>query len=308
MEKTIICKHWEKNECKFMEYPSKCLYAHGIEDIKKINCKYGIYCNNTKCLFYHGDSIISNMVYDISIVNKRKNKKNKKVKKSISVEDSKNLENTCNFNEDIVDCINGHKCENIPNDVNKDMVYCGDKGKVNSSSTVKIINKNNFINDTVNIYNVDNNRLLQIIDDFYIKKYNNMVYTKNINIENLNKINEDKSLIIKNLNSENNSLKKIINELKTENQNLKNINTINIPHQNNKIKSLYNKYISLYYIFNKYNNYKLINIDEIRKYTKDKNIYKVKQRAYKIYNFYQRYINGTIKDILPISKIIKMVF
>lgn len=33
----------------------------------------------------------------------------------------------------------------------------------------------------------------------------------------------------------------------------------------NRLKLLYNKYINLYEIFNKYKNYKLINLDEIKK-------------------------------------------
>ena len=65
----------------------------------------------------------------------------------------------------------------------------------------------------------------------------------------------------------------------------------------------------MYNIFEKYNyNYKLIkeNISQIRVYIKDKNIYKVKERAIKIYKYYSNLkINKDI-DFLTISNILKM--
>lgn len=281
--KTILCDFWEKGNCKYMERSELCKYAHGIEDLYIVYCKYGINCNNPKCLFYHGKSTTRNMVYDIPIINKKKNKKCKKIK---SIENSHFCKSITN--KEIV--INNSNNRNIPL-----KEYIKDETQI-----VDIINKNKGIKDTITAFNTDINKILSVVDEFYIKKYNNMVYNKDI--------------IINKLKSENISLKKITKELKIDNKNIsaelsKNkINTMNVVENDNiKLKNLYYKYIELYKIFNN-NNYKTINLEEIKKYTMDKNIYKVKQRAYKVYNFYQKYINGIIKDVLPISKIIKMSF
>lgn len=303
MQKIIICKYWENGICKFMDDSFKCCYAHGVEDLYIVDCKYGVNCNNPKCLFDHGKSTIPDMVYDIPIIDKRKIKKCKKIK---NMEDSHVINNNEKYKNQIQDIKNYNKKDKIKH--------------------IILINKEKGIRDYINISNKDYNNLLSKIDEFYINKYNTMVYIKNNyisqivknnykNIIILRNNNNDKDIIIKKLQSENNSLIKMTEELKSENKNLsaelsKNkINTINkvVENDKSKLKKLYNKYIELYKIFNN-NSYKTINLEEIKKYTMDKNIYKVKQRSYKIYNFYQKYINGTIKDLLPISKIIKMVF
>lgn len=158
-----------------------------------------------------------------------------------------------------------------------------------------------------------------------------MVYEKNNIIKNivnnnykyisyLRKINNKKELLINKINSENFLLKEDNEILRKENKIIKSSYTkkemVDIKNNKkiykndfqNKLKLLYNKYINLYEIFNKYKNYKLINLDEIKKYTKDKNIYKIKQRSTKVFNFYENFKKGYIKELLPVSSIFKMVF
>lgn len=158
-----------------------------------------------------------------------------------------------------------------------------------------------------------------------------MVYEKNNIIKNivnnnykyisyLRKINNKKELLINKINSENFLLKEDNEILRKENNIIKSSYTkkemVDIKNNKkiykndfqNKLKLLYNKYINLYEIFNKYKNYKLINLDEIQKYTKDKNIYKIKQRSTKVFNFYENFKKGYIKELLPVSSIFKMVF
>lgn len=75
MEKIKICKYWKDNKCNFMENSSKCQFAHGMEDINMIICKYGSKCYKNNCLFDHGKPSISYMIYDIPIIDKRKKEK-----------------------------------------------------------------------------------------------------------------------------------------------------------------------------------------------------------------------------------------
>lgn len=196
---------------------------------------------------------------------------------------------------------------------------------------IKIINKEKGIKEKVSISNKDYNKTLLYIDELYISKYNNMVYEKNNIIKNivnnnykyisyLRKINNKKELLINKINSENFLLKEDNEILRKENKIIKSSYTkkemVDIKNNKkiykndfqNKLKLLYNKYINLYEIFNKYKNYKLINLDEIKKYTKDKNIYKIKQRSTKVFNFYENFKKGYIKELLPVSSIFKMVF
>ena len=114
-------------------------------------------------------------------------------------------------------------------------------------------------------------------------------------------------LLISKLKKENILLKENNEILKEENNGKKCYTKNNMVYQN-KIISLYDKYINIFNIFNKYKNYKLINFDEIKKYTKDKNIYKIRQRSTKVYNFYEKFKNGNVKNLLPVSTIFKMVF
>lgn len=62
-----------------MEDSSKCQFAHGINDICIIECKYGVDCHIINCNFKHYyKTTMPSMVYEIPIIDKRKNGKNKK--------------------------------------------------------------------------------------------------------------------------------------------------------------------------------------------------------------------------------------
>lgn len=58
-----------------MEDATKCIYAHGKDDMVYIDCKYGSRCYKNNCLFDHGKFSIPTMVYDIPIIHKRKKQK-----------------------------------------------------------------------------------------------------------------------------------------------------------------------------------------------------------------------------------------
>lgn len=306
MEKTAICSYWENKSCRFMNNPENCNFSHGVEDLKEISCIYGTNCYNVNCKFDHGNkTTISDMVYNIPIINVTKNKKIKKNKK-------KN--------------ISKKEKDNIPLKMDIPCI----KPKEEKIQVVKIVNKDKNINETIEVFKTDNNKMLSILDDFYIKKYNNMLYSKNKCISKiitnnyklisyLRTINIDKDLIIHKITDENFSLKKENERLKKD-KDLEDTKKNTIPNMEDiinkktktsypsKLKLLYNKYININEIFNKYSNYKLINLDEIKEYTKDKNIYKVKQRSNKIYNFYSMYKKGIFKELLPVSTVFKMVF
>lgn len=292
MSKSKICTYWENKNCKFMDESFKCQFAHGDNELNKIICKYGSNCYNSVCTFNHGStSTITNMVYDIPITYKIKKKKN-----------NKNIKNKNN---------NSLSLENLDNNgiipFNKYIPHIDENQK--NITTVKIINKEKGIKEKINIFNRDYDKVLSIIDCFYIEKYNTMVYENNKTINNLNTIVNDKILLIDKIKKENEDLKKIIE--KTKNKNTIIYTEENKKYRNNetvKLKSLYNKYINIYSIFNKYKNYELINFDEIKKYTNDKNIYKIKQRSTKIYKFYEMFKQGIIKQLLPVSIVFKMVF
>lgn len=297
MEKTVICDYWKNNICKHMNKPYNCKFAHGIDEINVVECIYGINCYNNNCNFNHGEvSTNKYMVYDVPIVYKRNNKKCKKTKNNF-----KNINFSENDNLLVI--------PNIPQKYIQD-------GIDDNVNIIKIINKEKCIKDKLNIKCQDHDKLLSIIDEFYIKKYNSMIKNKNKLISNivnnnykeikiLRDSNNKKDVIINNLNSENKLLKEYINEIK--NNNTKKEKVENKIVNNNKIMKIYDKYIKIYELFTN-NNYKTVNLDEIRKYTIDKNIYKVRQRATKVYNFCNKLNSGVIKYCLPISKIFNMVY
>jgi hypothetical protein len=69
----------------------------------------------------------------------------------------------------------------------------------------------------------------------------------------------------------------------------------------------YKKWINIYNLFKKYNfNYNNINLDELEQYVKDKNIYKIKERCIKVYNYYNKILKKEIKDYLYVTEIFKM--
>jgi hypothetical protein len=258
----------------------------------KICCKYGSLCINPECCFFHSKKYtIKDMVFDIPVrINIKKNKKLHKNKK------------TCD--------------QIINNSVNKDDIYIFDNSEVikHDSTNIKKIDKVIIINKdknikrhiTVDSYTLDMDKLLNHVDEYYINYYTNIINKKDNFLR--KKVNDNYNVII-NLRKENNKLKKKVQEL--ENKCVtksmvdisKNRNNVNI----NKLKNLYKKYVNIHNVFIKCNNnYKIIDMEYIKNYTKDKNIYKIKQRAEKVYNFYNKLQSGVLNDYLPISKIINM--
>lgn len=53
IKKTIICKYYKNNTCKFMNTKKLCSYAHGKSDIIKNKCFNGINCFHEKCNYEH---------------------------------------------------------------------------------------------------------------------------------------------------------------------------------------------------------------------------------------------------------------
>lgn len=251
MEKIKFCVYWEKKICKFMNNTDKCCYAHCINDLKKINCKYGINCCNSKCVLNHGDIV----VYDIPIVK---------------------IKTFCNPNF----------FENETNKIPDNNILDINKNNINN---VIIIKKEDNINDIVYYLESDYNKILSYIDNYYIEKINkNNQYFRNTIIKNYGYTtflrNKNQHLILenKNLRLKYDQLKKEKEETKlnnTHNTQLIESKNINI----NRLTTLYNKYIDLYNIFkNNDYNYKNINMSLINDYTNDKNIYMIKQRATKV--------------------------
>jgi hypothetical protein len=88
--KTVICKYFLNNKCK---YTSKdCLYAHGDSDINIIECRYGASCLNPNCRFDHGKGNLKTyMIYNPIIKYEDKKKvKQFKIKNNVNIL-SKNL-------------------------------------------------------------------------------------------------------------------------------------------------------------------------------------------------------------------------
>lgn len=79
--KTILCKYYIENRCKFVNSTELCSYAHGNNDLKTIDCKFGARCTNVNCKFYHGD-INVNKIENIEHIIKIDKKiiKNNKIK------------------------------------------------------------------------------------------------------------------------------------------------------------------------------------------------------------------------------------
>lgn len=339
MTKYVLCEYYKNKTCKFMNDSKLCTYAHGKNDLTIVDCKFGSGCTNIDCKFNHGDNLINNNIYEIPIIIKSKKTNKKNIKNNINKKVNKNnssnifemLNNQENETSSKNNIINTFQIDinNVPNNVPI-------LDPINNIQTIKIINKDKKINEIVTIPRINNNdKLFNIIDNYYVTKYLNHVYIKNKEISTIcynnfkyikqlnNKINEKNNIIYK--------LKEKINNFEKENINLsskikllidnkkdvilkteKNILVYQVDpttndesaHNLNIPNDLYTKYINIYEIFRKYNfNYKLINIDEIRKYSKDMNIYKLKQRASKVFNYYQKYKAGIV-DLLPVSKLI----
>lgn len=96
--KTILCKYYLENKCKFINTPTLCKFAHGKKDIKIIKCKYGNYCYTRNCSFYHESINIPNI--NFNLLDFVKNKKSIKRKNNIYIL------NDIKDNENIDKCIN----------------------------------------------------------------------------------------------------------------------------------------------------------------------------------------------------------
>lgn len=255
MEKTIICNYWKKGICKFMIKPEKCNFAHGSDDIRTItiNCRYGSFCHNVDCMFFHGSiSTTRQMVYEIPLIIKKSKKSKKDINKNIFTQRG-----------------------------NSEKIKILEENKKTVNSLSSILKNISDISD-----NLDN----------YGNRTNNIINTEY----------KDLNSIIKELEIENQMLKNEIENLKE--YHTKNSMVENKKINNKKMDILYNKYISIYNIFKKFdNNYKIIK-EKIKQYTNDNNIYKVKSRATKVYNFCNNLKCGIINEYLPITKIIKMSF
>jgi hypothetical protein len=129
MEKTVICNYWRQEICKFMENSEKCKFAHGTDELKNIpiECKYGSFCHNVNCVFFHGIiPTTRKMVYEFPLIIKKSKK---------HINKNNDIEN--NFNQHG----NYEKVKNLEN-YNK---------TVKSSSSMSHFEKNNT-------YNLDNHK------------------------------------------------------------------------------------------------------------------------------------------------------
>lgn len=162
---------------------------------------------------------------------------------------------------DIPIVINKRKLKN--KNKNKSLTVKSDPSHIENPNNTKIEQKTNTINKKID----------------FDKDHNNIDTVVTIN----NKLKEE----IK-------ELKNVINELKYEmkKNNTKN-KVVDKIINNDKIMIKYKKYIKIYELFMN-NNYKTINMDEIKQYTKDNNIYKIKQRSEKIYKYYEQFKNGIL--------------
>lgn len=215
----------------------------------------------------------------------------------------------------VVECMYGNHCYNINCKFNH-----GESTVPNTVYDIPIVNKRKLRNKNKRIINKEKNMKMEQINP---QKTNTIINLVDYNKDDKNNIsvkdevqNIDPVVTINNkLKEENNKLKQEINKLKEEINEMKKKYTkkkvVDDKIVNNdrvdKIMIKYNKYIKIYELFIN-NNYKTINLEEIKKYTKDNNIYKLKQRSSKIYNYYEQFKKGIIDKLLPVSTIFKMVF
>lgn len=271
--KTKMCRYYLNNKCKYMKTPKSCPYAHGEEDINKIICKYKNKCINLNCRYYH-EKPINTFINNKIVVNK------------------KSKHNNFYINEDSK--INSIELPISGLDINSIKIY--NKHDPKKNANIKIIKNDNPINNNRKDFSSELDKLLNVVDSYYI----NIINNKNIEI---------RDIIVKNNFKLNNqieiSMKKKYVSVDDICSCKKDI-VEKIP-KNNKLK-LYEKYISLYNLFiNK--KYKNLDFKSIRKYSLDKNIYKLKERSFKVFKYVEFIkINNIKNNYLPISKIIKLNF
>jgi hypothetical protein len=279
MEKTKICNYWKNKTCKYMNEPLLCSFAHGHNDITPIPCIYKNKCCNNNCNFDHGNirgynSKIEINLYDL--INKRKQKNKKKVK----INKEQNINNyDNNFNTDNNDIIsNTITCDNI--------------------KSVKIIKKDVLEKNIIIKIgeNTELNKLLNHIDEYYIKR-----------IININSILDKKT----------NELEEYIKKYNDLEKSLDLKNNINIQDvcdntRDNKneddfvINKKYIKYYNLGKILKENNN---VDNNLILSYFNNKNLSMVKNRCnriFKIINYMKnnniKYIKSSIRNIFHMKK------
>lgn len=250
--KTILCDFWKMNKCRYMN-TGDCKYAHGIDELIFVECKYKNNCNNVNCVFDHGKiTNINAESIEIPIKIKISNKKPQN-----KIYDHNNNINKLNHRKEN---INSYDSENGIEDDNQKME---NKHYINYC--------NNVIQQQKEIINIKDKEISHL--EMKIDKLFNSISTirnKNIMVQNDN---------------------------------------LELDNKIEKTKKIYKKYVNIYNIFKKYKfDYKIIknNLKEILEYSNDKNIYKIKERTMKVYNYYNKLKSGYIKDYLPISIIIKM--
>lgn len=162
--KTTICSFWKKGNCKYMKQYEECQFAHGVKDLKKVECLYKNDCININCPFLH---IKIEKTFDLIDFVKDKKIKNKKTKGKLVEIKSKNNENTeiNQERENIKICKKNVLNNNIhipvhEKDLNKllnyvDLYYLTKIEKDNEELKSKIINLENTINDLKNKIDVD---------------------------------------------------------------------------------------------------------------------------------------------------------
>lgn len=183
-KKTTLCKYYLKNKCNYNS--ELCIYAHGITDLRKVDCKYGVHCNNPKCNYYHGDILIKEYKYEPNIV--FKNKKSKIFKKDTInyIYDNKHLINNIydkpqipkikeNINNKLLIIIDDYYLDIISKKDNLILEY---KKKI-SEYEKQIIPKRNIYKNT-NKYN----KYLEIYD----------IISNKSNYEKINEITKDKNI------------------------------------------------------------------------------------------------------------------
>lgn len=288
MEKTAICNYWKNKTCKYMNVPSSCKFAHGDNDITPITCIYGSKCYNNNCIFSHGD-ICDNRKIEVNISDFIY--KNKKIKQ--------NNKNKVKINRNLINKEDGNilrdskiKCDNIDNYITED------KNSVNNFNTDNITRDNiksiKIIKKDVlekNIFikideNMELNKLLNYIDEYYIKK-----------IININSILDEKDEKIKELEEYKNKYNKLEKsiELKDKQNGIICDNSDISNEDNFIIDKKYSKYYNLGKIIKENNS--VIDNNLILGYFNNKNISMIKNRCNRIYEIINYMKNNNIKCI-----------
>ena len=303
-KKTTICEYYKTNTCKFMKNSKLCSFAHGEDDLNKINCIYGNNCYNSDCNFYHPDCDIvcdRNLEINISdIISKNKIKRKTPLYKRISKDILPVSKDILPVSKDILPVSKDNTCDNIK--ILK-------KGEFEKIIEVNIDENNNL------------NKLLDYVDNYYINIINNKDYIIDEKIKIIkrlkNELKEYKTKYnesITNSITNNNEIKKSVSKNIDENEptpicitdaNITN-NIENIT-DDIVIDKKFIKYYKLGKLIN--DNKDMVNNETIFNYFNNKNISMIKNRCNRIYiiinhmknnNF--KYITSSIRNIFHMKK------